>query len=151
MVIQIWIFGRQFLQNEQRETITFRKTTDSMCYQLQNLKSHVQMGTVENFISTSVSMTWRVFLMRLVGILTYVICDISTECATFGRSVQLREPVSSKCLIHDVTKSLMAKGTVQSSRWTNFNEMEYKNFIDQVPDSALKLIFKKLPFVFPWW
>lgn len=70
------------------------------------------MGTLENFISISMSLTWWVFLMRLVVIMAYVIFDISTHCVIFGRSAQLSEPVFSKCLVHDVTKSLMAKGTL---------------------------------------
>ena len=33
VIIQIWLFGRHFHKNEQSESVTSRKTTDSICWQ----------------------------------------------------------------------------------------------------------------------
>lgn len=37
MIIQIWTFGRDYLKKEQSESATSRRTTDTICCQLENM------------------------------------------------------------------------------------------------------------------
>ena len=47
MVIQIWVLGRYFLENEQSEPVTYWKT-DSICGQWSNLSFQVKIRILEN-------------------------------------------------------------------------------------------------------
>jgi hypothetical protein len=65
-----WALGRQFLKNEQRESVTSRKTTYGICCQWWNLSVYVQIRISENsylalwYLVASQSL--RTLLTRLV-------------------------------------------------------------------------------------
>lgn len=68
-------FGRRFLENEQSECVTLRKTNDSIYCQGQNLSFNKKIGVVENlsaFVSLKVSQYIKPSLMRSAVILTNV-------------------------------------------------------------------------------
>lgn len=51
----------------------------------------------------------------------------------------------------DGTKSFMGELSIQNAWETNgFNVIEYKKYIDKIPDSTLQLTFKELPLVNFW-
>lgn len=62
---------------------------------------------------------------------------------TFAGYVKLSEPIISKYLLYDVTKSFMGKRFIQSTRPMNLNVTEYEKFFDMVSDSTLLLTFKE--------
>lgn len=103
------------------------------------------VSILENFTSTTVSMTPWIFLMRLMVIFTHVIIwyfnemfNICNIFITLWFSVfQMIDP-----WLKDPFKLQV--------RSISFNEREYKKFIDKVSDSTLKLIFKTLPLIFQW-
>ena len=57
MIIQIWISGRHFLKNKQREPVTSRETTDSICCQRKNLSFQGKNQILENSVSITISVT----------------------------------------------------------------------------------------------
>lgn len=68
MVIQTWVSGRHFLENELSKPINSRKTTNSICYQMINLTfQEINCGKSAPTIMSTIISQYLNVLMRSVG------------------------------------------------------------------------------------
>jgi len=100
-----WALGRHFLKNEQRESVTSRKTTDSICCQWWNLSFYVQIRILENSYLAPwylvASQCLRTFLMRSVIVMNRFsfFWHGLIKCANFWNA---RTSQEAKCTVHRV-------------------------------------------------